>query len=245
MPTAARPRGWVPTAGGRPRRLTEWDNHWIRSRRRSRHDGSSLAVTVERHREDAEVVVVRPGDGGIAHARANSADAAIRPTVPDRLRQLPRSRDGAGLRRSGPASEMYVAAADGTDATRITHTPHMQESAPSWDPGGNRLAYGRARRRVRGPRTTHRGVERGRHLPKPVAVPPCDIRVGKSWIGVPTWAPGEGRARRPAQLLSAARTRSVTRRWAATLVWRSVRTSIRPVPAARAAGRSARESRRR
>jgi hypothetical protein len=37
--------------------------------------------------------------------------------------------------------ELYVANADFTHERRITRTPEIDESGPSWDPGGNRLAF--------------------------------------------------------------------------------------------------------
>src|SRR5207342_1773011 len=41
------------------------------------------------------------------------------------------------------SSDLYVIDADGSGVRRLTHTPNLYESAPSWDPSGERLAYER------------------------------------------------------------------------------------------------------
>jgi dipeptidyl aminopeptidase/acylaminoacyl peptidase len=116
---------------------------------------------------------------------------------------------------------------------------------PSWDPSGSRIHLHAARH----PRTNREflfrpsqrldGDELGWKLPHHcLRGKERRHRLGRRL------ASDRRSAGRPDQLLIAARTRSVMRRWAATLVCRSVRTSIRPVPAARADGRSVRELRR-
>jgi Tol biopolymer transport system component len=41
--------------------------------------------------------------------------------------------------------EDYVADADGTHLHRVTHSPKKEESGPTWDPSGNRIAFLRFR----------------------------------------------------------------------------------------------------
>jgi len=46
-----------------------------------------------------------------------------------------------GFDRPVLVGELYVSNVDGSGPRRLTHTIDKQESAPSWDPSGQRLAY--------------------------------------------------------------------------------------------------------
>jgi Tol biopolymer transport system component len=54
--------------------------------------------------------------------------------------------DGSAEGFDGPVatSDLFTIAPDGSGLHRLTKTPKLSESAPSWDPSGRRLAYTRA-----------------------------------------------------------------------------------------------------
>jgi hypothetical protein len=96
------------------------------------------------------------------------------------------------------ASELYVAAAGGTGTHRITHTPHMEEGSPSWDPAGTRLAY------LREPGGLFGILEAAivesnadGTCPQPITLPPARHKGWETLIGAPVWVPGEGRGAGP------------------------------------------------
>lgn len=189
----------VPTAGGRPRRLTRWADglHSIPSS--ISPDGSSLAITVQRTGAKPEVDAVALATGRSRRLEINSADAAYSPDGTRVAFVSYRDHESVpGFDEPEPVSELYVAAADGTGAVRITHTPHQQEGAPSWDPGGTRLAYTRSpggglgilERRIA--ESNADGT-----CPHLIAMPPLRHKGWEALIGAPTWVPGEGRAAGP------------------------------------------------
>ena len=130
---------------------------------------------------------------------------------------------------------------------RLTSTPSDGSGvpSPSWDPSGSRLALhptmNLARRTAASSESAScdRPDQRRRHLPDRDALRPRSAYFGPPGSPAPAARPA------PIELLSAAATAARGGGAASTLAWRSVLTSIRPVPAARASGRSARDSRRR
>jgi Tol biopolymer transport system component len=52
----------------------------------------------------------------------------------------PRTVGSSGERTTFSPTELAVAAADGSELSRLTHTRNL-ELLPSWDPSGRRLAY--------------------------------------------------------------------------------------------------------
>jgi hypothetical protein len=91
--------------------------------------------------------------------------------------------------------ELYVAKADFGGAHRITRTPELNESVPSWDPGGDRLAYLRTPGAEDILGLESEVVESNAHgtCAKVIAKPkPVRPRANPA-MQAPTWVPGEGR----------------------------------------------------
>ena len=176
------------------------------------------------------------------------------------LREQARRRPARQVLNQTPTSSSPTA--DGSSVRPgDPHAEDRYEAWPSWDPSGQRIAFTaiprRKRRRRRAAGDCDRPGQRRRHLR------PRARRGVASGFYAAAWRPGPGReaGRIPADpsLLAesasvrlqyvravsasgevgiAALTRSARRRWSSTLVWRSVLTSIRPVPAASASGSS-------
>lgn len=189
----------VPTAGGRPRRLTRWADGLRSIPSSISPDGSSLAISVQRKGAEPEVDAVALATGQSRTLEINSAEAAYSPDGSQIAFVSYRDHESVpGFDEPEPVSELYLAAADGTGAVRITHTPHMQEGAPSWDPGGTRLAYSRSPGGGLGA-FERRIVESNADgtCPQLVVLPPLRHKGWEMLIGTPTWVPGEGRAAGP------------------------------------------------
>jgi WD40-like Beta Propeller Repeat len=136
----------VPVTGGKPRRLTPWENGRTSFPTSFSPDGSTLAVTVEQPGEPLRIETIDLKSG---KARALLSDAVEAVYSPDGSKIAFLSyRDHEsvpGFDEPEGTDEVYVANADGSDLHRVTHTPKMQESEPSWDPSGHRLAFLRSR----------------------------------------------------------------------------------------------------
>lgn len=239
----------VRVASGKARRLTPWQNFSYADPSSFSPDGSLLAVTVNPAHGPQEVDTIDLATGKTKTVVVEGGEAAFSPDGSRIAFTSYRDRGSVpGFDEPEGTKEIYLADADGTRARRLTKTPEQDETAPSWDPSGSRLGY----LRTPGGMLQFLGIkgevmESNADGTCPIVIArPAKLGKGLRYVGAGTGL-GAGRRprRRPAQLLSAARTWAVTRRWAATLVARSARTSIRPVPAARASGRSARDSRRR
>lgn len=128
---------------GAQRQLTPWQDGLFYTASSFSPDGSTLLATHEDSRllNESEPVALRLDGGGSrrlledgsspVYSPDGSEIALIRPTV-EYLDSEERS-----------SSDLYVIDADGSDVRRLTHTPNLYESAPSWDPSGERLAYER------------------------------------------------------------------------------------------------------
>ncbi|HET6999638.1 MAG TPA: hypothetical protein VFI03_13760 [Solirubrobacterales bacterium] len=134
----------VDLAGGKPRPLTRWRNGLHNEPSSFSPDGSTLALTKQDDNLDGPRVVLAPVDGSAATELVQLAEeAAISP-------------DGSRLAfigykdldvvqaeedRDYTAGELYAMNIDGTGLRRLTRSDDILESAPSWDPSGQRLAY--------------------------------------------------------------------------------------------------------
>jgi Tol biopolymer transport system component len=189
----------VPIAGGKPRRLTPWGKERHSTPSSISPDGSTLAVSVERPGSTQEVDAVDLATGKARTLEVDGADAAYSPDGSEIAFVSYRDHESvSGFDGPEATSELYVAAADGTGAHRITHTPHMEEGSPSWDPAGTRLAY------LREPGGLFGILEAAivesnadGTCPQPIALPPARHKGWETLIGAPTWVPGPGREAGP------------------------------------------------
>jgi Tol biopolymer transport system component len=193
---------WIaPVAGGRPRRLTGWQNNrWAQPTSFS-PDGSRLAVTMVPPFGREEVDTVDLATGKTRTLEPKAGEAAF---SPDGARIAFTSyRDGgsvAGFDEPEGTTELYVANADGSGVRRLTRTPEQNETAPSWDPSGSRLGYLRAP----GGMLEFLGIE-GEVMqsnadgtcPKVVARPATLGRQADTSVQPPAWIPGAERGAGP------------------------------------------------
>lgn len=186
----------VPVAAGKPRRLTPWSKERYATPTSISPDGSTLAFTIDRPGAKEAVDALDLATGKVRELEANSAEATYAPGGSEIAFASYRDGESAsGILGPEPAAELYVAAADGSGAERVTHTPHMGESWPSWSPGGTRLVY------LRSPGGSLLGAIRRDIVesnadgtcPEMIASPPPRHQGWKTLIGAPTWVQGSGR----------------------------------------------------
>jgi TolB protein len=122
--------------GGRPRQLTPWRNGVIATPTSFSQDGNTLAISWETLGGRSAAKGIRLVDGSEFLIRRGMAEPIYSP-------------DGskiAAIKRRGALwakGDLFVMNSDGSGARRITDTPSTIESAPSWDPSGERLVFTR------------------------------------------------------------------------------------------------------
>jgi Tol biopolymer transport system component len=129
------------------RRLSPWRNGLHVSPTAFSPDGSRLALERIQSAEGGPEVLVRVIGSGATMLLAREAEGAAFSPDGTRIALISyRDRVVSEANGDGPRSigELYVANADGSGLRRLTHTPEWQESDPSWDPSGQRLAYTRS-----------------------------------------------------------------------------------------------------
>jgi Tol biopolymer transport system component len=190
----------VPVAGGKSRRLTPWGKERFATPTSISPDNSTLAFTAERPGATEAVDAVDLATGKVSELEANSAEATYSPDGSEiAFASYRDGRSASGLFGPEPAAELYVAAADGSGARRITNTPHAGESGPSWSPGGTRLVYRRSPSGSLLEVLDEAIVESNADGSCPDAIAPPPVR-HKDWetlIGAPTWVQGPGREPAP------------------------------------------------
>jgi Tol biopolymer transport system component len=190
----------VPTTGGRARRITSWGNGRFASPSSFSPDGSLLAVSVGSAGKPQTVEVVDAATGKVRRTEVEAADAAFSPDGSRIAFSSYRDR-GSAPGFDGPVAmgELYVANADFTDARRITRTTDLNESSPSWDPGGDRLAYLRTPGAEDFLGLESEVVESNADgtCAKVVAKPMAVHRLADPAMQPPAWIPGPGRAAGP------------------------------------------------
>ena len=163
-------------------------------------DGSTIAYTRSRLDEDAyfhEDVLAIPAAGG--PARTLVRDARSVAFSPDGRRiayagTRDHNGDRCGSDECSWAGELYVAAADGSGATRLTRG-EGDELAPAWSPDGSRILF-----------TSDQNVPDGTSYEIYSIAPDgsCLTWLTNGTVGsaLPSWRPGSGDTLRPRQLRS-------------------------------------------
>lgn len=134
----------VDLRGGKPRRLTRWRNGLYNTPGAFTADGASLLLTKEdSNLEGPRIVQMSLADGSAREIIESGTEPAV---SPDGSRiafvgYLDPDLVEAEENHDYLASELYVATSDGTGVRRLSHSEDVLESAPSWDPSGQRIAY--------------------------------------------------------------------------------------------------------
>jgi Tol biopolymer transport system component len=127
----------VDIKAGKSRQLTPWRNGLRQEPSSFSPDGSVLATTRVIDEKRPEVVAVDIDDGKSSVLVPGSASDAV--FSPDGTRiAFVRGPD----RGFGKRQDLYTASLGGGDLRRLTKTPTLNEAFPTWDPSGQRLAYG-------------------------------------------------------------------------------------------------------
>lgn len=138
-------------AGGRPRQLTQWRNHLFNAPSSFSPDGSVLALSRRIGEERMQAIALHlDGRGSTTLSRNGfaprySPDGTTIALLRGRRRTFTqRHREGNVLSEFSVTSlvtDLFEMRADGAGMHRITNTPGLSESAVSWDPSGQRIAY--------------------------------------------------------------------------------------------------------
>jgi Tol biopolymer transport system component len=193
---------------GKTRQLTPWRNHLRLEPSSFSPDGSVLAST--------RTIAERPPEAVGIHLDGSAASVLVPGTANDPvfspdgtriafLRNLtpagakhPRNPRGgrSATRLKVLRNDLYTALLGGAEQRRLTTTPTLNESLPSWDPSGQRLAYAvneliHSSAEVMGASSRIRAVN---------ADGTCTTDMldsGQVLLGGPTWQPGPGREAGP------------------------------------------------
>jgi dipeptidyl aminopeptidase/acylaminoacyl peptidase len=131
-------------SGGKPRRLTRWRNRLYNTPSSFSPDGSVLALTKSDDNLDGPRVVLMRLDGGgsielvqLAEEPKFSPDGSKIAFVSYQDRDIVHAEGNEDF----AVGELYAMRADGSEVRRLTRSDDVRESAPSWDPSGERIAY--------------------------------------------------------------------------------------------------------
>ena len=126
--------------GGTPRRLTPARRGVYLFPGSFSPDGSTLLATRYAGRHPEEIVALRLDTGEVETVLRHAGTPVYSPdgTRLALLRWRPlKRRDGTRTE----TSDLFTIGADGTGLRRLTNTRYQDESFPSWDPSGERLAF--------------------------------------------------------------------------------------------------------
>lgn len=174
---------------GAQRQLTPWRDGLSYISSSFSPDGSTLLATHEDNRflNESEPVALQLDGGGSRRLLEDGSSPVYSPDGSEIVLIRRTVEYLASEERSG--SDLYVMNADGSDPRRLTQTPHLFESAPSWDPSGERLAFDRLR-------VVGEGIAGETAFMEVNADGTCATRVlsARRWgLLDPTWQPGPGR----------------------------------------------------
>jgi Tol biopolymer transport system component len=185
----------VDAKSGNARRLTPWrDGLWVVPSSFT-PDGASLAVTWEPPREEPRVAQLPLAGGPPSVVVTHGAEPEYSPdgTMLAFSRPLQRRTPTSERPSYFAGGDLFVAAADGAGARRLTFSPRKQEESPTWDPSGERLAFVQHPAR----NTSGRLIDRlGSAIFEINADGSCEHRLlfnPKLEYRMPAWQPGPGR----------------------------------------------------
>jgi Tol biopolymer transport system component len=182
--------------GGEARRVTPTVTGWVDAPGSFSPDGATLAFTRARFAPLSHEGLI-PDTGVILLMRLghkpNALTAGASPAFSPDGRQLAfaSSRDHNGIVRAGedensPARELYRIDVDGANLQRLTNTRDVDETAPAFSPGGQRIAF----QRTVDPFTASlRMVNANGSCDTPLRADPK----GDVWYYAPAWQPGRAR----------------------------------------------------
>lgn len=193
----------VDLASGESRQLTPWKNYEFADPSSFSPDGNVLALDRSRG-AGPEAVAYRLDTGRIRVIRRGAENPSFSPD--GKQIALVDYRDrivvGEGEDRVS-VGELYVVRADGSQPRRLTRSREWQESDPSWDPAGNRLAFIRSGARFAiGLTNVVMQVNADGTCPRRVVgqrrkEDPSGLRLVGPGLYAPTWQPGPGREAGP------------------------------------------------
>jgi len=183
---------------GTERQLTPWRNGLSNEPSSFSPDGSTLAMS-HSDAETGDAVALKLTDGS-TKVLASDAEQPVYSPDGSRIAFISyRDRNEIqGFDGPLPTGELYVSNVDGSGLRRLTRTIDKQESSPSWDPSGQRLAYTQSSdpealgldnviMEINADGSCKKGIFDGPHEPK---------ILGPGIYG-PVWQPGPGREAGP------------------------------------------------
>jgi Tol biopolymer transport system component len=132
---------WVAAVDGHgARRLLGWHKNATYTPGSFSPDGSTLAVTKgEFASDESEIVLIKLGRRRARTLIRRASEPAFSPDG-SRLVFVRHSLERQG-RLTVTHKDLYTVDADGGKLRRVTHTPWVAETHPSWDPSGERIAF--------------------------------------------------------------------------------------------------------
>lgn len=122
---------------GKSRQLTPWRNGLSQEPSSFSPDGSVIASTRTIDGKLPEAIAIKLDGTGSSALIPGSAEEPVFSPDGTRIAFLRGPKRGFGKHQ-----DLYTASSDGGNLRRLTDTPALNETFPTWDPSGQRLAYG-------------------------------------------------------------------------------------------------------
>jgi Tol biopolymer transport system component len=176
---------------GKSRQLTPWRNGLRQEPSSFSPDGSVLASTRTIDEKRPEAIAVKLDGTGSSWLVPGSAEDPVFSPDGTRIAFLRGPQRGFGKKQ-----DLFTARPGGEELRRLTKTPTLNESFPSWDPSGQRLAYG-ANGVISSPGELF-SVSGGIRAINADGTCVTDLlEFGGALLAAPVWQPGPGREAGP------------------------------------------------